>query len=160
MKLKQNPGLLYAVNGMLMGLIVITPLAGFVCPGSAVILGFIGGPLFLTAESWFSRFKWFSDPIGLFSGHMVGGLFGILMISFFTNNAFASASGFSMLPNGVFFGGGFDAVRQLGIEALGIAVVMVAVFVLSFATVWFISKVFHGITTDYTKEEIVNPKGQ
>jgi Amt family ammonium transporter len=160
MKLKQNPGLLYAVNGMLMGLIVITPLAGFVCPGSAVILRFIGGPLFLTAESWFSRFKWFSDPIGLFSGHMVGGLFGILMISFFTNNAFASASGFSMLPNGVFFGGGFDAVRQLGIEALGIAVVMVAVFVLSFATVWFISKVFHGITTDYTKEEIVNPKGQ
>lgn len=29
----ESPGPLYAVNGILMGLIVITPLAGFVSPG-------------------------------------------------------------------------------------------------------------------------------
>jgi Amt family ammonium transporter len=79
---KENPGLLYAVNGVLMGLIVITPLAGFVGPGIAVVLGFLGGPIFLGAERWFSRFKWFSDPVGLFPGHMVGGLFGTVMIAF------------------------------------------------------------------------------
>ena len=153
---RQKPGLLYAVNGVLMGLIVITPLAGFVSPGSAVILGLVGGPLFLAAESWFSRFKWFSDPIGLFPGHMLGGLFGIVMMPFFTQRAFAAASGFPTLPDGLLFGGGYAAIQQLGTEMLGIAVVMATVFVLSFASVWLIGAVLHGITTDYKKERIVS----
>jgi len=148
---KQNPGLLYAVNGVLMGLIIITPLAGFVSPGSAVILGLIGGPLFLAAERWFSRFHWFSDPVGLLPGHLVGGLFGLLMIALFTQQAFATASGNPTLPDGILFGGGYAAVQQLGIEAFGAAVVLVTVFVLSYITVWLISSAIHGITTDYNK---------
>ncbi|MGB8780724.1 MAG: ammonium transporter [Candidatus Bathyarchaeia archaeon] len=149
---KENPGLLYAVNGVLMGLIVITPLAGFVGPGVAVIVGFISGPIFLAAERWFSRFKWFSDPVGLFPGHMVGGLFGTAMIAFFARSAFSTASGFASLPNGLFFGGGYAAVHQLGVELLGIAVVMVVVFALSYLCLWLLSKALHGITTDYKKE--------
>lgn len=152
---KQNPGLIYADNGILMGLIIITPLAGFVSPGSAVILGLIGGPLFLAGERFFSRFKWFSDPIGLFPGHLVGGLFGVSMIAFFTQKAFASAAGFSSLPNGLFFGGGFAAVHQLGIEVLGIAAVMITVFILSHLTIRGISAALHGITTDYKKEKLI-----
>ncbi|TMI48737.1 ammonium transporter, partial [Candidatus Bathyarchaeota archaeon] len=34
--IKKMPDLIYATNGVLMGLIIITPLAGFVSPGSAV----------------------------------------------------------------------------------------------------------------------------
>ena len=149
---KQSPDLLYAVNGILMGLIVITPIAGFVSPGSAVILGLLGGPLFLVGERWFSRFKWFSDPVGLFPGHMVGGAFGIMMIPFFTQSAFAAVSGFSSLPDGLLFGGGLAAIKQFGIEAFGIVVVMVTVFVLTSVTVWIIGKVDNGITTNYGKE--------
>lgn len=152
---KQNPNLLYAVNGILMGLIVITPLAGFVSPGSAIIIGLVSGPLFLVAEKRFVKYKWFSDPVGLFPGHTVGGLFGILMIAFFTEQAFASASGFPTLPNGLLFGGGFAALRQLGIEALSVGVVMVVIFVLSTITLWIISAAIHGITTDYKKEKII-----
>ena len=148
---KENPGLVYAVNGVLMGLIIITPLAGFVSPGSAMILGLIGGPLFLVAEKWFGKFKWFSDPVGLLPGHLIGGLYGVVMIAFFTQNAFATASGNPTLPDGLLFGGGFAALQQLGIEVLGIAVVLVVVFVLSYATVRLISSVMHGITTDYSK---------
>ncbi|MEM0163958.1 MAG: ammonium transporter, partial [Thermoplasmata archaeon] len=103
---KEKPELLYAVNGILMGLIIITPLAGFVSPGSAFILGLMGGPLFLAGEKFFSRFKWFTDPVGLFPGHFLGGVFGLTMIAFFTQNAFATASGNSNLPNGLLFGGG------------------------------------------------------
>jgi Amt family ammonium transporter len=151
---KQNPGLLNAVNGVLMGLIVITPLAGFVGPGIAMILGFISGPLFLAAERLFSRFKWFSDPVGLFPGHTVGGLFGTLMIAFFTRRVFAAASGFPTLPEGLFFGGGYSALQQLGIEAFGIAIVMLTVFVLSYVCIWLLSVALHGITTDYEKEKL------
>jgi ammonium transporter, Amt family len=140
---------LYAVNGILMGLIIITPLAGFVSPASAIILGVCGGPLFVLAEGWFSRFSWFHDPVGLLPGHLVGGLFGVSMIAFFAQKHFAAGSGFPKLPNGLFFGGGGHAFHQLGVELLGIVTVMAAVFVLSFAAVTLFARLFGGITSEY-----------
>lgn len=136
---------LYAANGVIMGLIIITPLAGFVSPASAIILGLCGGPLFLIAERVFERFNWFSDPAGLFPGHLVGGLFGVLMIAFFAQNRFAAGSGFPKLPNGLFFGGGSHAIHQLGVELLGIVTVMATVFALSLATVTILARAFGGI---------------
>ncbi len=141
--------LLLCVNGILMGLIVITPLAGFVSPLSAIILGILAGPLFIYANLFFSRSKWFTDPIGLLPGHLVGGLFGVLMIAFFTQAPFAVASGNGTLPNGILFGGGTVAVGQLGIEVFGIVVVMITVFLLSFVTCAVIATIMKGITTDY-----------
>jgi Amt family ammonium transporter len=143
---RQVPGLLFPANGVLMGLIIITPLAGFVSPGSAIILGLAGGPLFLVGERFFSRFKWFTDPVGLLPGHLLGGLFGVSMIAFFAQHAFASGSGFPGLPNGLFFGGGMAAVHQLGIEGLGILTVMVTVFAISFITMIVLARTFRGIS--------------
>lgn len=145
----QGTDLISAVNGILMGLIIITPLAGFVSPASALILGLLGGPIFVYGSTWFSRRKWFSDPVGLLPGHMVGGLFGVLMIAFFTQAPFAAASGNPTLPNGILFGGGMQAVTQLGIEAFGIVVVMATVFVLSYLTCVIIAAASKGITTNY-----------
>jgi ammonium transporter, Amt family len=149
---RTNPDLIYAVNGILMGLIIITPLAGFVSPASAIILGIIGGPLFAYAETWFSKQKWFTDPVGLFPGHLIGGVFGVLMIAFFTQSSFATASG-TTLPDGLLFGGGLDALRQLGIEAFGIAVVFVTVFVISWILMMILSSAFHGVLVKATAEE-------
>jgi len=145
------PGLDWAANGVLMGLIVITPLAGFVSPASAIVLGFIAGPLYVFAEGFFAKMKWFTDPIGLFPGHLVGGLFGVIMIAFFAQNSFAAASGNLLLPNGLLFGGGGAALAQLGIEIFGIMAVMATVFVLSYITISVISKAMHGILADYRK---------
>src|SRR6266852_1783840 len=146
-----NP--LYVVNGILMGLIVITPLAGFVSPGSAIILGLLCGPIFVYAEKFVGRATWMSDPVGLFPGHLVGGIFGVLMIAFFAQNQFATGSGFPSLPNGLFFGGGGASMKQLGIEGLGIGVAVVAVFALSHATVRVLALVMKGITTDYGEKQ-------
>jgi Amt family ammonium transporter len=148
-----NP--LYVVNGILMGLIVITPLAGFVSPASALILGLLCGPIFVYAEKFIGRAKWMSDPVGLFPGHLIGGIFGVLMIAFFAQNQFATGSGFPALPNGVLFGGGGAAVKQLGIEVLGIVVVIVAVFLVSHLTVRVLAAVMRGITTTYTEGDAV-----
>ncbi|HZY48047.1 MAG TPA: ammonium transporter, partial [Candidatus Bathyarchaeia archaeon] len=143
--IKKMPDLIYGTNGVLMGLIIITPLAGFVSPGSAVILGLIGGPLYLVGEKWFSRFKWLSDPVGLFPGHLLGGLFGVLMIAFFSQRSFAVAAGnpvapnISPIPDGLLFGGGSAAVQQLGVEALGVGAVMATIFLLSYVSVRIIS---------------------
>ena len=146
---KDKGGVLQATNGILMGLIIITPLAGFVSPLSAFALGIIGGPLFVSAELYFSKIKSISDPIGLLPGHLTGGLFGVVMIAFFTQHSYAVISGNSVLPNGFIFGGGFAALHTLGIEALGIVVVAVTVFTLSYACIFLISKAMHGILEDY-----------
>jgi len=148
---RRVPDMAYDVNGILMGLIIITPLAGFVSPASSVILGLLGGPLFVYGSKLVSRAKWFSDPIGLLPGHLLGGIFGVLMIAFFTQNSFAAASGNANLPNGLLFGGGYPALAQLGIEVLGIIVVMAFVFAASYATCLAIAKALGGITTDYRR---------
>lgn len=144
-----KPDIMSAVNGILMGLIIITPLAGFVSPASSVVLGLLGGPIFVYGSAWFGRRKWFADPVGLLPGHMVGGLFGVLMIAFFTQAPFAAASGNGTLPSGILFGGGMAAISQLGLEAFGIIVVMATVFVLSYVTCAIISAASSGITTNY-----------
>ncbi len=141
-----DPGYLYSANGILMGLIVITPLAGFVSPLSAVVLGVLCGPIFLAAEHYFSKVKWIADPIGLLPGHLVGGLFGLLMIGVFAQSAFATGSGYSTLPNGLLFGGGMAAVHQIGLEVLGAVVVMLVVLVLSYVAIWLIAQALGGIT--------------
>ncbi|MDE1825750.1 MAG: ammonium transporter [Candidatus Micrarchaeota archaeon] len=145
--LKRSPTLIDGVNGVLMGLIVITPVAGFVGIASAAILGLLGGPIFVWGESFFPKFKWFTDPAGLLAGHTVGGIFGVLMIAVFAQKAFAAGSGFPSLPNGLLFGGGMAALRQMGVEILGVVVCMLAVFVLSYLTCYAIAKLMGGSIT-------------
>ncbi|MCI4326694.1 MAG: ammonium transporter [Thermoplasmata archaeon] len=155
----EAPTLLDSTNGILMGLIVITPVAGFVSPASAIVLGLLGGPIFLVGEKYFAKWKWVSDPVGLLPGHLVGGLFGVGMIAFFAQPAYSGAlpayPGLPSLPAGLLFGGGTAAVHQLGVEIFGVVVVMIAVFVLSFLTACGLAKLLGGITTDYRKEGLV-----
>ncbi len=143
---RQAPSIVDAGNGVLMGLIVITPLAGFVSPGSALVLGLLAGPLFVLAERYCARLTWCTDPVGLLPGHLVGGLFGVGMIAFFAQTQFAGPAGAPGLPNGLLFGGGMAAAHQFGVELFGIVAVMATVFALSFVTVAILAKVFGGIT--------------
>ena len=62
----------------------------------------------------------------------------------FENGALVATS----LPDGLFYGGGLSALNQLGIEAYGVAVVMLTVFILSFVTARLISAAMKGITTN------------
>jgi len=92
---------------------------------------------------------------------LLGGTFGVLMIPFFTQKAFASSLASltlqngslvpPSLPDGLFFGGGISALNQLGIEAYGVVVVLLTVFILSYLTSWVISAAMKGITVGETK---------
>ena len=152
------PSIMYAANGILIGLIVITPVAGYVGPQSAVILGILGSILFILGEKLFQRAKWFTDPVGLFPGHFLGGIFGFIMVAFFTQKSFADFGGGFGLSNGIFFGGGMAALRQLGLQLLAIPIVIVTVFVLSYIFMWIISKGIHGIIEEYSTNELENER--
>ena len=154
LEIKKLPSIMYAANGVLIGLIVITPVAGYVGVESAVILGILGSILFILGEKLFQRAKWFTDPVGLFPGHFLGGIFGFIMVAFFTQKAYADFGGGFGLTDGILFGGGMDAVRQLGVQLFAIPIVVVTVFVLSYIFIWLISKTIHGIIKDYNSGNI------
>src|SRR5437870_5531584 len=100
-------------------------------------------------------------PWWLYSGHVLGGALGVQMIPFSAQKAFVSGLASltiqngsvvpPSLPDGLFFGGGVSALNQLGIEAYGVVVVMISVFILSYVTAWVISVAMHGITMSTTK---------
>jgi Amt family ammonium transporter len=115
----------------------------------------LAGPLFVRGERVFGRAGWYTDPVGLLPGHLLGGLFGVVMIAFVAQTAFATGSGFPSLPNGLLFWGGGAAVKQLGIEVLGIIVVMAVIFAISYATVWVIQNFAGGVRTDYAGSGLI-----
>jgi len=154
LELRRMPGIMYAANGILIGLIVITPIAGYVDLGSAVILGILGSIVFILGEKVFARAKWFTDPVGLFPGHFLGGIFGFVMVAFFSQNAYAAFGGGQALPSGLLYGGGLDALRQLGLQILAIPIVLITVFVLSYFFIYIISKGMHGIINEYTAKDL------
>ncbi len=158
LEIRKMPSIMYAANGILIGLIVITPVAGYVGPGSAIILGILGAIVFILGEKLFMRAKWLTDPVGLFPGHFLGGLFGFIMVAFFTQKAYADFGGGYGLSDGILYGGGMDAVRQLGLQLLAIPAVIITVFVLSYIFMWIISKGIHGIIREYTAEELREKK--
>ncbi len=67
------------------------------------------------------------------------------MIAFFTERIFAIPSGDPNLPNGILFGGGYQALHQFGVELFGIIVVLAFVFIISYISLMIISKSMHGI---------------
>ncbi|MCW6158159.1 MAG: ammonium transporter [Thermoplasmatales archaeon] len=147
---KKDPGYLYAINGILVGLILMSPLSGYISPAVAIAIGLVGGPIFLVGERVMTR-KWYSDPIGLFPTHLLMGLIGFILIAFVAQTGFSSVSGAANLPNGLIFGGGVSALRQLGIQSLAILVVAAFVFSLSYVSLWIIGKLTNGITAGYEK---------
>jgi Amt family ammonium transporter len=158
LEIKKMPSIMYAANGVLIGLIVITPVAGYVGPESAVILGILGPILFILGEKLFQRAKWFTDPVGLFPGHFLGGIFGFIMVAFFTQKSYADFGGGYGLSNGIFFGGGMTAVHQLELQLFALPVVLITVFVLSYVFMWIISKCIRGIIKEYTAEGLIEAK--
>jgi Amt family ammonium transporter len=78
------------------------------------------------------------------------------MIAFFTQTAFAGASGATNLPDGLLFGGGFAALYQLGLESFAVIVVGAFVFTVSYVSIYLISRALKGILQEsvYAKTSV------
>lgn len=71
-----------ALNGALAGLVAITAPCAFVSPGSAVIIGLLGGIVVVFSVLLFERLK-IDDPVGAISVHGTCGALGTLLLGFF-----------------------------------------------------------------------------
>jgi ammonium transporter, Amt family len=79
----RKPTFLGAVNGMITGLVAITPAAGFVNSFGAMIIGVVASSLVWMSWNWLGRtglFKKVDDALGVFHTHGVAGLAGGLLV--------------------------------------------------------------------------------
>jgi Amt family ammonium transporter len=80
---QRKPTFLGAVNGMITGLVAITPAAGFVNSFGAMVIGVIASSLVWMSWNWLGRlrlFKKVDDTLGVFHTHGVAGLAGGLLV--------------------------------------------------------------------------------
>ncbi|NJD02219.1 MAG: ammonium transporter [Ruminiclostridium sp.] len=119
-----KPTLLGAVTGSVVGLVAITPGAGFVGLASAIIIGLAVSPLCYFAISIVKTKLGYDDSLDAFGCHGIGGMWGAL-----ATGLFASKEINPLGSNGLFFGN----PAQLGIQALSVVVTIVLSAVLTFS---------------------------
>ena len=84
----QKPTLIGSVNGMITGLVAITPAAGFVNGWGAAAIGLIGTTIVYFALNYLSRlnpFRRVDDTLGVVYTHGFAGLAGGLLVAFFAD---------------------------------------------------------------------------
>lgn len=117
-----KPTTLGAASGAVAGLATITPAAGFVGPNAAVLIGLLAGAccyLGVLAKNHLG----YDDSLDVVGIHGLGGVIGTLCVGIFASKAVNPAG-----VDGLFAGN----ASQLGIQALGVLVVGLFSFVVSF----------------------------
>src|SRR4051812_26269542 len=119
-----KPTAVGAATAIVVGLVAITPAAGFVGPMNAIWLGGIAAiPSYLMLQ-WRAKTN-FDDSLDVLAAHGVGGTVGALLTGVFAQKSF----------NGIADGLLYGNPGQLGIQAIAVAAAGVFSFVVSFALV-------------------------
>ena len=119
-----KPTAVGAATAIVVGLVAITPAAGFVGPMNAIWLGGIAAiPSYLVLQ-WRAKTN-FDDSLDVLAAHGVGGTVGALLTGVFAQKAF----------NGIADGALYGNPGQLGIQATAVAAAAIYSFVASFILV-------------------------
>ncbi|MEM8856787.1 MAG: ammonium transporter [Chloroflexota bacterium] len=97
----------FIINGILVGLVAVTPGAHAISPASSILIGSVGSVVMLASTFALDRFR-IDDAVGAIPVHLVGGIWGTLAVGIFGNSAL--------------LGTGLPILNQIGVQALGIAV--------------------------------------
>ena len=96
----KKPSALGFCIGAVVGLVAITPAAGFVTIPSSLFIGTVAALISNAVVSWKSKTS-LEDTLDVFPCHGVGGVVGMLMTGFLANTA---VNGANTTGNGLFFG--------------------------------------------------------
>ncbi|GAN62295.1 ammonium transporter [Acetobacter indonesiensis NRIC 0313] len=93
-----KPTVLGVISGAVGGLVAITPAAGFVLPGSALIIGLITGVICFWSATSLKHLLGYDDSLDAFGVHGVGGIVGALLTGLF---AYGPLSATDANPTGI-----------------------------------------------------------
>lgn len=138
-----KPSPLGVVTGMVVGLVAITPAAGFVTPISALLIGAIAAPISYYAIRLRQRMK-LDESLDVWACHGMGGTWGALATGLFATTS-VNAAGF----DGLFYGN----PGQLVIQAVAVLVAVVFAFGMTFVIAKVLDRVF-GLRVTENEEEV------
>lgn len=122
-----RPSLVGAINGMICGLVAITPAAGYVNGYGAMCIGMVAGTVPWATMRWLPRVRWYSridDTLGVFHTHYVAGALGGLLTGVFADPAmqeYLGHHGQGVSVTGLLYGNPDQFLMQL--LALGVITV-------------------------------------
>jgi Amt family ammonium transporter len=121
---KQKPTLISTCTGVVVGLVAITPGAGFVPIWASIIIGLTAGPVCFLGISLIKKKLKIDDALDAFGCHGIGGIWGGLMTGVFANPSINSAAG-----NGLIYGESKQFLAQIGAVLISIVVAGVGTFI-------------------------------
>ncbi len=110
----RKPSLIGSVNGMIVGLVAITPGAGFVNGWGAIVIGVVSSVLVYLALNYLSRtapFRNVDDTLGVVYTHGFAGVCGGLLVGIFANVAMGGEH------EGLISGGGLELFKWQALTA-------------------------------------------
>ncbi|ARW11134.1 ammonium transporter [Acetobacter ascendens] len=119
-----KPTVLGVISGAVGGLVAITPAAGFVLPGNALIIGLITGVVCYWGATSLKHMMGYDDSLDAFGVHGVGGIVGALLTGLF---AYGPLSATDSNPSGI-----TGSVHQLIVQSEAVLVTIVWCAVVSF----------------------------
>jgi len=125
--IKGKPSATGIAIGAVVGLVSITPCAGFVSVSSAIIIGLIGGVISNLVANWRLGRSRIDDTLDVFACHGVGGIWGSIAVGLFA----------SVGANGLLFGD----LNQMIAQLVAVAVVAPFSFVGSYVLLKAVNKV-------------------
>jgi len=130
-----KPTVLGVVSGAVVGLVVVTPAAGFTTPIYAMLMGLIGGVVCFWSATSLKHICGYDDSLDAFGVHGVGGVIGSVLTGVFAvssvNPAAAQAlTGSETGAIGLLWGNSAQLVNQIKATALTVVFAAVATYVI------------------------------
>ena len=123
---KGKPSVLGAISGAVAGLVAITPAAGFVLPGSALIIGLVAGVAGYWGATALKRAFKYDDSLDAFGVHGICGIVGALLVGFL---AYGPLSATTAVPEGL-SGGMEQFIKQVIAVAATMVYTAIATWIL------------------------------
>jgi ammonium transporter, Amt family len=119
---EKKPTFLGALNGMICGLVGITPAAGYVNGFGAIIIGLVCSAIVWVAWTYLPKYVWpfnkVDDALGVVYTHGIAGLFGGLLVGLLADPNMIVYLGLGKNPSisgtGLFYGHGHQLLVQAG----------------------------------------------
>lgn len=118
--MKGRPSLLGAVSGAVAGLVAITPAAGFVGVGGALIIGLLSGVAGLWGVHGLKRLLGADDSLDVFGLHGVCGILGAVLTGVFASPDLGGTGVWDYVTNQV--AEGYSILAQVKIQVIGVLV--------------------------------------
>jgi Amt family ammonium transporter len=141
--LDNKPSVLGIITGAVVGLVAITPAAGYVTPLSAMAIGAIAAPISYYAIKFRQR-RNLDESLDVWACHGIGGTWGALATGLFASKAVNPAG-----ANGLFYGN----PSQFLVQLLTVVTTIAFAFLMTFGIAKLLQK-FIGLRVSENEEEV------